>query len=206
MGAGLPVIGTLNDLLRSGDKVNKIEAVFSGTLNFVFNNYDGKKLFADVVKQAQDEGYTEPDPRLDLRGTDVMRKIMILAREVGEKMEMTDIHNNSFLPESCMKGSVADFYTAMAKEETHFRKIYDDAEKKGRKIKFVAKYENGKAEVGLQHIDPQHNLYHLYGKDNVVLFYTNRYPEQPLVIKGAGAGAEVTASGVFADIIRAARV
>ncbi len=206
VGAGLPVIGTLNDLLRSGDKVNKIEAVLSGTLNFVFNNYTGEKSFAEVVKQAQDEGYTEPDPRLDLSGTDVMRKIMILAREAGEKMEMADIHNNSFLPASCIKGTVADFYTAMAKEEDHFKKIYDDAAKKGMKIKFVAKYENGKAEVGLQHIDPRHNLYHLYGKDNVVLFYTNRYPEQPLVIKGAGAGAEVTASGVFADIIRAARV
>jgi aspartokinase/homoserine dehydrogenase 1 len=206
VGAGLPVIGTLNDLLHSGDKVNKIEAVLSGTLNFVFNNYNGEKSFAAVVKQAQDEGYTEPDPRLDLSGTDVMRKIMILAREAGEKMEMPDITNNSFMPESCIKGSVADFYTAMAKEEAHFKKIYDEAAKAGRKLKFVAKYENGKAEVGLQHIDPQHNLYHLYGKDNVVLFYTDRYPEQPLVVKGAGAGAEVTASGVFADIIRAARV
>jgi bifunctional aspartokinase / homoserine dehydrogenase 1 len=206
VGAGLPVIGTLNDLLRSGDKVNKIEAVLSGTLNFVFNHYNGEKTFSEVVKQAQDEGYTEPDPRLDLSGTDVMRKIMILAREAGEKMEMTDIHNNSFLPESCVKGSVADFYIAMTKEENHFKKIYDEAAASGKKLKFVAKYENGKAEVGLQHIDPQHNLYHLYGKDNVVLFYTDRYPEQPLVIKGAGAGAEVTASGVFADIIRAARV
>jgi aspartokinase/homoserine dehydrogenase 1 len=206
VGAGLPVIGTLNDLLRSGDKVNKIEAVLSGTLNFVFNNYNGEKTFSEVVKQAQDEGYTEPDPRLDLSGTDVMRKIMILAREAGEKMEMTDIHNNSFLPESCVKGSVADFYAAMTKEENHFKKIYNEAAGSGKKLKFIAKYENGKAEVGLQHIDPQHNLYHLYGKDNVVLFYTDRYPEQPLVIKGAGAGAEVTASGVFADIIRAARV
>ena len=206
VGAGLPVIGTLNDLLRSGDKVNKIEAVLSGTLNFVFNHYNGEKTFSEVVKQAQDEGYTEPDPRLDLSGTDVMRKIMILAREAGEKMEMDDINNNSFLPASCVKGSVADFYAAMTKEENHFKKIYDEAAASGKKLKFVAKYENGKAEVGLQHIGPQHNLYHLYGKDNVVLFYTDRYPEQPLVIKGAGAGAEVTASGVFADIIRAARV
>jgi aspartokinase/homoserine dehydrogenase 1 len=159
-----------------------------------------------VVKQAQEEGYTEPDPRLDLSGTDVMRKIMILAREAGEKMEMSEIQNNSFLPPSCMLGTVADFYESMTREEAHFLKIYQEAAAKGKKIKFVARYENGKAEVGLQHIDPQHNLYHLYGKDNVVLFYTDRYPEQPLVIKGAGAGAEVTASGVFADIIRAARV
>ncbi|SRR5579871_645225 len=206
VGAGLPVIGTLNDLLHSGDKVNKIEAVLSGTLNFVFNHYKGEKSFAEIVKQAQDEGYTEPDPRLDLSGTDVMRKIMILARESGEKIEMEDISNNSFMPESCMKGTVDDFYKAMAKEEDHFKKLYTEAASQGKKLKFVAKYENGKAAVGLQHIDPAHNLYHLYGKDNVVLFYTERYPEQPLVVKGAGAGAEVTASGVFADVIRTARV
>ena len=206
VGAGLPVIGTLNDLLRSGDKINKIEAVLSGTLNFVFNNYNGERKFAEVVKQAQDEGYTEPDPRLDLSGTDVMRKIMILARESGERLEMDQITNNLFMPASCMTGSVADFYTAMAKEEGHFKKIYTEAAAAGKKLKFVAKYENGSAAVGLQHIDPQHDLYHLYGKDNVVLFYTERYPEQPLVIKGAGAGAEVTASGVFADIIRAAKM
>ena len=206
VGAGLPVIGTLTDLLRSGDKVHRIEAVLSGTLNFVFNNYDGKRLFADVVKQAQDEGYTEPDPRLDLSGTDVMRKIMILARETGEKIEMDDISNHSFMPASCMKGSVENFYAEMKKHEEHFKKIYEEAAKKNCKLKFVAKYENGKASVGLQHIPPEHDLYHLYGKDNVVLFYTDRYKEQPLVVKGAGAGAEVTASGVFADIIRAARI
>ncbi len=209
VGAGLPVIATLNDLIRSGDRVQRIQAVLSGTLNFVFNHYDGKKLFAEVVKQAQDEGYTEPDPRLDLSGTDVMRKIMILARESGEHIEMDDIANESFLPASCMQGSVADFYKAMEKEEAHFKKIFEAAQNNGKKLKFVASYESqngktGKASVGLQQIDPQHDLYHLYGKDNIVLFYTNRYPEQPLVVKGAGAGAEVTASGVFADIMRVA--
>lgn len=204
VGAGLPVIGTLNDLLRSGDKVNKIEAVLSGTLNFVFNNYNGGLSFAEVVRQAQAEGYTEPDPRLDLSGTDVMRKIMILARESGEKMEMEEILNNSFMPVSCMQGDVENFYQEMSKNEEHFRKLYVEAAEAGKKLKFVAKYENGKADVGLQHIDPSHDFYHLYGKDNVVLFYTNRYVQQPLVVKGAGAGAEVTASGVFADIIRAA--
>ena len=204
VGAGLPIIGTLNDLLRSGDQVNRIEAVLSGTLNFAFNNYDGKRKFADVIRQAQEEGYTEPDPRLDLGGTDVMRKIMILAREAGIKMEMEDIQNNSFLPSSCLKGTVEDFYVAMAKEEDHFKSLYHAAASQGKKLKFVARYEHGKASVGLQHIDPNHDFFHLYGKDNVVLFYTDRYPEQPLVIKGAGAGAEVTASGVFADIIRAA--
>jgi len=205
VGAGLPIIGTLNDLLRSGDRVHRIDAVLSGTLNFVFNNYDGKQKFAEVVRQAQDEGYTEPDPRLDLSGTDVMRKIMILARESGEKIEMREIVNNSFMPASCMQGSVADFYTAMAKEEEHFKELYEKANAEGCKLKFVASYKDGKASVGLQHIDPNHDLYHLYGKDNVVLFYTDRYKEQPLVVKGAGAGAEVTASGVFADIIRASK-
>ena len=204
VGAGLPVIGTLNDLLRSGDKIRKIEAVLSGTLNFVFNHYDGKTKFAAVVKQAQEEGYTEPDPRLDLSGTDVMRKIMILAREAGNAIEMEDISNQVFLPASCMEGSVSDFYIAMEKEEAHFKKLFEEAAADGKKLKFVAGYENGKASVGLQHVGAAHDFYHLYGKDNIVLFYTDRYPEQPLVIKGAGAGAEVTASGVFADIIRAA--
>ena len=204
VGAGLPVIGTLNDLLRSGDKIRKMEAVLSGTLNFVFNHYDGKIKFAQIVKQAQEEGYTEPDPRLDLSGTDVMRKIMILAREAGDVIEMEDISNHVFLPSSCNEGSVADFYLAMEKEESHFRKLYDAAAAEDKKLKFVASYQNGKASVGLQHVGPSHDFYHLYGKDNIVLFYTDRYPEQPLVIKGAGAGAEVTASGVFADIIRAA--
>jgi len=205
VGAGLPVIGTLNDLISSGDKVNKIQAVLSGTLNFVFNTYDGSRPFAQVVKQAQDEGYTEPDPRLDLGGTDVMRKIMILAREAGEKIEMSDITNNGFLPDSCFEGSVADFYKEMEKHETHFKNLYEKAAKENCKLKFVASLEKGNAAVGLQHIPINSDFYHLYGKDNIVLFYTQRYPEQPLVVKGAGAGADVTASGVFADIIRVAR-
>ena len=205
VGASLPVISTLNDLIRSGDKVNRMEAVLSGTLNFVFNNYDGKKSFASVVKQAQDEGYTEPDPRLDLSGKDVMRKIMILAREAGEIIEMEDISNNSFMPAACMVGTVDDFYKSMEVHEAHFKNIFEEAAKTSNKLKFVASFKDGKAAVGLQHINPQHDFYHLYGKDNIVLFYTDRYVEQPLVIKGAGAGADVTASGVFADIIRTSK-
>jgi aspartokinase/homoserine dehydrogenase 1 len=210
VGASLPIIGTLNDLIRSGDRVNKIEAVLSGTLNFVFNNYDGNTSFAQVVKQAQEEGYTEPDPRLDLGGTDVMRKVMILAREAGYPLEMESIENQAFLPAACFNGSVSDFYDEMEKQEPHFKKLYDAAKAEGSKLKFVAKFEidasgQGKAKVGLQHIQPSSDFYHLYGKDNLVLFYSDRYPALPMVIKGAGAGADVTASGVFADIIRAAR-
>ncbi|MBF9236151.1 bifunctional aspartate kinase/homoserine dehydrogenase I [Hymenobacter sp. BT683] len=206
VGAGLPVIGTLNDLTRSGDVVRRMQAVLSGTLNFVFNNYDGSRLFADVVRQAQAEGYTEPDPRLDLSGSDVARKILILAREAGQVMEMSDIEIDSFLPPACLEGDVEAFYTQLAAHEAHFRALYDDATAAGTRLKFVARYADGHAAVGLQQIPPGHDLYDLRGKDNVVLFYTDRYVEQPLVVKGAGAGAEVTASGVFADIVRAARL
>ncbi|WP_114791995.1 bifunctional aspartate kinase/homoserine dehydrogenase I [Niabella yanshanensis] len=206
VGAGLPVIGTLNDLVYSGDEVLKLEAVLSGTLNFVFNNYDGSRPFSDVVRQAQEEGYTEPDPRLDLSGTDVMRKILILAREAGHEMQMEDIGNNGFLPQECMEGDVEAFYACMHRHEAHFKQLLDKADAQNCKLKFVATFNEGKASVGLQHIAPENDLYHLYGKDNVVLFYTLRYPSQPLVVKGAGAGADVTASGVFADIVRAASI
>lgn len=206
VGAGLPIINTLNDLTRSGDRINRIEAVLSGTLNFVFNNYDGSRSFASVVRQAQDEGYTEPDPRLDLSGTDVARKILILAREAGYKLEMSEIENKGFLPESCLQGSVEDFYAEMERHEKYFRELLENAKEKGLILKYIATFDNGKASVGLQSIDSTHNFANLSGKDNAVLFYTNRYSEQPLVVKGAGAGADVTAAGVFADIIRAARI
>jgi aspartokinase/homoserine dehydrogenase 1 len=199
------VINTLNDLLRSGDQVNRIEAVLSGTLNFVFNNYDGTGKFADVVRQAQHEGYTEPDPRLDLNGTDVARKILILIREAGRRIEMEDIENTVFLPASCLKGSVEDFYAEMDTHDDHFGQLFEGAQSQGKTLKYIASFADGKASVGLRSIGPEHNFANLSGKDNAVLFYTNRYSEQPLVIKGAGAGADVTAAGVFADIIRASR-
>jgi bifunctional aspartokinase / homoserine dehydrogenase 1 len=205
VGAGLPVINTLNDLLRSGDRVNRIEAVLSGTLNFVFNNYDGTRPFAAVVRQAQTEGYTEPDPRLDLSGTDVARKILILAREAGYEIEMQDVENTAFLPESCFAGNVEDFYREMERNETHFRELLDSARRENQSLKYIASFADGKAAVGLQSISPTHDFARLSGKDNAVLYYTNRYSEQPLVVKGAGAGADVTAAGVFADIIRASR-
>ncbi|MFB6457337.1 bifunctional aspartate kinase/homoserine dehydrogenase I [Chitinophaga sp. Hz27] len=206
VGAGLPVINTLNDLIRSGDRVHSIEAVLSGSLNFVFNNFVNGADFRKVVKAAQDEGYTEPDPRIDLSGVDVMRKILILARESGAKMEMDDITNNLFLPDACLNApSVADFYDQLDVHADHFKGLLQQASSQGKRLKFVARYEEGKASVGLQQIAPEHPFYNLEGKDNIVLYTTSRYKEQPLIVKGAGAGADVTASGIFADIIRTAR-
>ncbi|SMO62087.1 aspartate kinase [Chryseobacterium rhizoplanae] len=202
VGAGLPVIGTINDLIKSGDQIQSIQAVLSGTLNFVFNHYDGSRTFSEVVAQAQQEGYTEPDPRLDLSGTDVARKILILAREAGYPLQFEEIENIGFLPEECMQGSVGDFYEKLTEYEDHFKNLLNNAKNEGKILKYVAEFENGKAKVGLQHIAPDSDLFHLYGKDNIVIFKTLRYSEQPLVVKGAGAGADVTASGVFADIIR----
>lgn len=202
VGAGLPVIGTINDLIKSGDQITSIEAVLSGTLNFVFNTYNGSKTFSEVVAQAQKEGYTEPDPRLDLSGTDVARKILILAREAGYPLQFEEIENIGFLPEACMEGSVDHFYEKLTEYEDHFKSLFDNAQKEGKILKYTAEFKDGKAKVGLQHVAPGSDLFHLYGKDNIVIFKTLRYSEQPLVIKGAGAGSEVTASGIFADIIR----
>jgi aspartokinase/homoserine dehydrogenase 1 len=205
VGAGLPIIGTLSDLVKSGDEIYSIQAVLSGTLNYVFNEYDATVPFAEIVRRAQKEGYTEPDPRKDLNGSDVMRKILILARQCGAQLEMDEVKSAPFLPPSCLKGTVEDFYKELTRQEPHFRKLYTSASSEGCKLKYVATFEKGKTCAGLQHILPGNNLFHLYGKDNVVVVHTRRYPDQPLVIKGAGAGAEVTASGIFADIIRTAR-
>jgi aspartokinase/homoserine dehydrogenase 1 len=203
VGAGLPIIDTLKNLIASGDKILKIQAVLSGSLNFVFNNFNETTTFHDIVKQAQQEGYTEPDPKIDLSGIDVMRKILILARESGHKIDINEIENESFLPEESLETNTNEaFFDSLVKYEPHFQKIYKDATEKDCKLKYVAKFENGKASVGLQQIPIGHDFYNLEGSDNIVLFYTKRYPNQPMIIKGAGAGAEVTASGIFADIIR----
>ena len=203
VGAGLPIIDTLNNLIASGDKITSIQAVLSGSLNFVFNNFDDNTKFHDVVKQAQAEGYTEPDPRIDLSGVDVARKILILARESGTKMNLEDIENESFLTTSNLKStSVDDFYKTLISDEAHFQNLYASAKANNCQLKYVAEFNNGKAKVGLKEIPQGHPFYNLKGKDNIVMFYTQRYPEQPMIIKGAGAGADVTASGLFADIIR----
>ena len=203
VGAGLPIIDTLKHLIASGDKILKIQAVLSGSLNFVFNNFNDKTTFHDVVKQAQEEGYTEPDPKIDLSGVDVMRKILILARESGNQLEINDIENKSFLPQDSLDTkNNADFFASLIKHEDSFQDMYKKANETNSKLKYVAQFENGKASVGLQEIPKGHDFYNLEGSDNIVLFYTERYPNQPMIIKGAGAGADVTASGIFADIIR----
>lgn len=205
VGAGLPVIDTLSHLIASGDKVNTIKAVLSGSLNFIFNNFNAETTFYDVVKEAQEEGYTEPDPRIDLSGIDVARKVLILARESGHSIELSDLETDSFLTEDAMKAdTVADFFETLVNNEAYYQSLYSAAKDKNCQLKFVAEFNDGKAKVGLQEIPQGHPFYNLEGKDNIVMFYTQRYPEQPMIIKGAGAGADVTASGLFADIIRIA--
>lgn len=210
VGAGLPIIDTLANLVASGDQVLNIEAVLSGSLNFICNTYNGKNTFYDVVLQAKELGYTEPDPRIDLSGVDVARKILILARESGFKIELEDIENNTFLPQACLDAiSIEGFLKAVQSNEQHFKTILENANNKNCRLKYVAKFEiiEGvcKASVGLKEIPQDHPFYQLEGSDNIVLFQTERYPIQPLIVKGAGAGADVTASGIFADIIRIAK-
>jgi aspartokinase/homoserine dehydrogenase 1 len=203
VGAGLPVIDTVKNLVASGDKVNKIQAVLSGSLNFIFNNFDEKNSFHDVVKEAGVQGFTEPDPKIDLSGIDVARKILILIRESGYKMEIDEIINESFMPAECLNTITNEaFFESLKEHASHFEALYEEALIKDSRLKYVAQFENGKANVSLRFIPKDHPFYNLEGKDNIVLFFTDRYIDQPLLIKGAGAGADVTAAGIFADVIR----
>jgi len=193
----------LKHLINSGDEINTVHAVLSGSLNYIFNNFNKNTTFHEVVKQAQIEGYTEPDPRIDLSGVDVARKLLILARESGEILDMNNIQNEAFLPEECMNAdSVETFYETLKSKEAHFQKLFASAASNQCQLKYLAEYKDGNAKVGLKEIPEGHPFYNLEGKDNIVMFYTNRYKDQPMIIKGAGAGSEVTASGLFADIIR----
>ena len=203
VGAGLPIIDTLNHLIASGDKIQKIQAILSGSLNFIFNNYNTTRSFRDVVYDAMKKGYTEPDPKIDLSGVDVSRKILILARECGHKVELEDVVNYKFLSDDCLNSiNNDDLFKNLLKNEKHFKDLYNKANDKNCKLKYVANYENGLASVGLNEIEKYHDFYNIEGSDNIILFYTDRYNERPLIVKGAGAGAEVTASGIFADLIR----
>jgi aspartokinase/homoserine dehydrogenase 1 len=202
VGAGLPIINTLQGLINSGDAILQIEAVLSGTLAFIFNNFDGSKKFVDVVKEAKEMGFTEPDPREDLSGMDVARKILILARESGLKLEPEDVELTPLLNEECMSAaSVDDFYVALEKDNERFEILINEAKAKGGVLRYIAKLKNGKASIALEKVDKSHPFFNLAGSENIISFTTGRYKNNPLVVKGPGAGAEVTAMGVFADII-----
>ena len=202
VGAGLPIIRTLKDLMNSGDRIKCIEAILSGTISFIFNNFKGDANFHDVVKEAQEKGYTEPDPRDDLSGKDFMRKILILARDAGYPMEEADVHIESVLPKACLDAqSVEEFYAALKAEDAFFSNLKAKAAAENKVLRYIGKLEDGKAAITLQMVDENHPFYTLSGSDNIISFTTDRYKERALVVKGPGAGAEVTAAGVFADLI-----
>ena len=208
VGAGLPVINTLRDLLASGDKILKIEAVLSGTLSYIFNNFSiSNDMFSDIVAQAKEKGYTEPDPRDDLNGMDVARKILILARETGLPLEIEDVELEPLISQECLQASSIDeFFTKLKDVNNKFDQQRIEAKKQEKVFRYIASLENGKARVSLQIVGRDNPFYSLSGSDNMISFTTRRYHETPLVVKGPGAGSEVTAGGVFADIIRLAKV
>lgn len=206
VGAGLPIINTINNLINSGDSITKIEAVVSGTLNYIFNKISADVPLSRAIDMAREEGYSEPDPRIDLSGKDVVRKLVILAREAEYKLEQSDVIKNLFLPDELFKGTLDDFYKKVTEFDEIFERDRIEAEKKGEKFRFVARLDRGKAEVGLQRVGMSHPFYSLEGSNNVILITTERYKEYPMIIKGYGAGADVTAAGVFADIISIANI
>lgn len=206
VGAGLPIINTINNLINSGDKILKIEAVLSGTLNYIFNVLSKETPLSKAIVLAREAGYSEPDPRIDLSGKDVVRKLVILAREAGYKVEQDDVERNLFVPEKYFEGTVDDFLKNISDLDAEFEQKRIDAALHDEHFRFVARLENGKVEVGLQTVNSTHPFYSLEGSNNVILLTTDRYNEYPMVIKGYGAGADVTAAGVFADIISIANI
>ena len=206
VGAGLPIIGTINDLRNSGDKILKIEAVLSGTLNFIFNEIAADVPFSETVRRAKDQGYSEPDPRIDLSGTDVVRKLVILTREAGYKVEQQDVEKHLFVPDSYFEGSVEDFWAKLPALDADFEARRQQLEANGKRWRFVATMEHGKTNVSLKEVDRNHPFYNLEGSNNIVLLTTERYKEYPMQIQGYGAGASVTAAGVFANIMSIANI
>ena len=206
VGAGLPIINTINDLRGSGDKVLRIEAVLSGTLNYVFNTLSADISLSKAVKMAQENGYSEPDPRIDLSGKDVIRKLVILARESGYKLNVEDVECNLFIPKELFDGSLDNFWAQLPSLDARFEQERKRLEQTGKRWRFVAEWADGKASVGLREIPQGHPLYDLEGSNNILLLTTERYRDYPMLIQGYGAGAAVTAAGVFADIMRVANV
>lgn len=203
VGAGLPVISTLSDLINSGDQILKIEAVLSGSLSFIFNNFKAGARFSDIVRKAQELGYTEPDPRIDLNGIDVRRKLIILSREAGLQTEANDVEIVPLLPAACSAAAtVEDFFVELEKANGYFDTLLNEATAAGKALRMVAQLDGNKTTIGLQSVDQAHPFYMLSGSDNMIVFTTARYRERPLVIRGPGAGAEVTAAGVFAEVIK----
>ena len=201
VGAGLPIINTINDLINSGDKILKIEAVLSGTLNYIFNKISADVPFSQTIKMAQEERYSEPDPRIDLSGKDVIRKLVILAREAGYKLEQTDVEKHLFVPSDFFEGPLEEFWKKVPSLDADFEARRRKLESENKRWRFVAKLENGKGSVSLQEVDSKHPFYGLEGSNNIILLTTERYKEYPMMIQGYGAGASVTAAGVFADIM-----
>ena len=206
VGAGLPIIGTINDLRNSGDKILKIEAVLSGTLNFIFNEINADIPFSETVKRAKEQGYSEPDPRIDLSGKDVIRKLVILTREAGYKVNQEDVEKNLFVPDEFFKGSLEDFWKNLPNLDTDFEQRRQRLSEEGKRWRFVATMDNGRTSVALKEVAANHPFYNLEGSNNIVLLTTERYKEYPMQIQGYGAGASVTAAGVFANIMSIANI
>ena len=206
VGAGLPIIGTINDLRNSGDKILKIEAVLSGTLNFIFNEIGAETPFSETVKRAKEQGYSEPDPRIDLSGKDVVRKLVILTREAGYKVEQEDVEKHLFVPNDYFQGSVEDFWKRLPELDANFEQRREKLAEEGKRWRFVATMDHGKTNVALKEVDSNHPFYNLEGSNNIVLLTTDRYKEYPMQIQGYGAGASVTAAGVFANIMSIANI
>ena len=206
VGAGLPIIGTINDLCNSGDRILKIEAVLSGTLNFIFNEISADVPFSETVRRAKEQGYSEPDPRIDLSGTDVVRKLVILTREAGYKVEIDDVEKHLFIPEALFNGTLDDFWKNLPQLDDGFEQRRKQLEAEGKRWRFVAKMDMGHTSVSLQEVEKGHPFYNLEGSNNIVMLTTERYKEYPMLIQGYGAGASVTAAGVFANIMSIANI